>query len=261
LITPWISSLPEVSAAYFLIAHGSRDPRSRQGLEACATLVRQQLAVYGTLEQPVPYVGTGVLEFGEQPLAVQISTFATAVARDGIRQVFLVPLFLVAGNHVNQDLPEAIHQAQLHIPESVSLQLCPFLGSHPEMGLLVQERMNDVHGCDRWVLLAHGTRRPGGNPAIDTLAAQVGALSAYWATAPTLEDQIQTLSGLAPQRIGIVPYFLFTGSIIDTIRDRVIQLSSKFPALDCHLTQPLNPSPSLAKLLLDRCTLASSVPQ
>jgi sirohydrochlorin cobaltochelatase len=260
LLTPWIGSLSEDSAAYFLIAHGSRDPRSRQGLEACATLVREQLAVHGTLEQPVPCVGTGVLEFGEQPLAVQISTFAATTARNGICQVFLIPLFLVSGNHVNQDLPEAIHQAQSQIPAGVSLRLCPFLGSHPDIALLVRERMQETR-CDRWILLAHGTRRSGGNGAIDTLAVQLGAMSAYWATAPTLEEQIQALSETTPQRIGIVPYFLFTGSIIDTIGDRVVQLRAKFSALDFHLTQPLNPSPLLARLLLDRCTLASSVPQ
>ncbi|WP_404783434.1 sirohydrochlorin chelatase [Altericista sp. CCNU0014] len=252
--------MSEISAAYFLIAHGSRDPRSRQGLEACATLVRNNLAAHGTLKQPVPYVGTGVLEFGEQPLAVQIAAFAAAVARDGIRQVFLIPLFLVAGNHVNRDLPEAIHQARSDMPESISLQLCPFLGSHPSMAQLLQERMNELR-CDRWILLAHGTKRPGGNPAIDALATQLGAASAYWATAPTLEARLRSFSGGTPLRVGILPYFLFTGSIIDSIGDRVAQLRAEYSELDLHLARPLNPSPLLATLLLDRCTRTSSVPQ
>jgi sirohydrochlorin cobaltochelatase len=246
-------------AAYFLIAHGSRDGRSRQGLQACATFVSQYLAEDQALPSPQPLVGTGVLEFGEQPLAVQIATFAKAAANAGIRQVFLLPLFLVSGNHVNQDLPEAIYQAQAQIPANVSLTLCPFLGSHPQIALLVQERMGEVPlPCDRWILLAHGTRRLGGNPAIDALATQLGAIPAYWANAPTLETQLQTLASSSTQRIGIFPYFLFTGRTIDAIGQQVLQLQSTFPSLDLQLTHPLNPSPLLAKLLLDRCTAVSS---
>ena len=126
------------------------------------------------------------------------------------------------------------------------------------MGQAVQARMSEVLPCDRWILLAHGSKRPDGNQPIDTLAAQLEIAPAYWATAPALEDQIKALHQLGAQRIGIAPYFLFAGRITDAIEANVVQLKSKFTSLDLQMTQPLNPSPLLAKLLLDCCTAISA---
>jgi sirohydrochlorin cobaltochelatase len=256
------------ASAYFLIAHGSRDPRSRQALEACVLLVRQELAANDALVNPWPLVGSGVLEFGDRPLAEQIATFAQAAARDGVQKVYLLPLFLMPGNHVQQDLPDAIQQAQAQTASDIDLVLCPSLGSHPDLGQLVQERMAENH-CDRWLLLAHGTRRTGGNAPIAALADQLGAVPSYWSTEPSLETQLQAIAShqesaevssqlASPQRVGIVPYFLFTGSIIDAIGETVSQLRSKFPKLELQITHPLNPSPLLAKLLLERCSPISA---
>jgi sirohydrochlorin cobaltochelatase len=248
--------LPE-SSAYFLIAHGSRDPRSRRALEACAMFVRQALDPSQSLEQAWPFVGSGVLEFGDRPLAVQIETFAKTASRDGVRQIFLLPLFLMSGNHVNQDLPEAMQGAQHHsVPELI---LCPHLGSHPDIHSLVRDRMNETP-CDRWILLAHGTRRSYGNQSVEILAEQLNATPAFWATKPDLETQLETLvGGNIHQRVGIVPYFLFTGSIIDVISKDIHRLKSRFSALDLQMTQPLNPSAQMAKLLLDRCASVSAL--
>lgn len=250
------------ASAYFLIAHGSRDPRSRQALEACVLLVRQELAANEALANPWPLVGSGVLEFGDRSLSEQIATFAQTAARDGVQKVYLLPLFLMMGNHVQQDLPDAIQQAQEQLSPSVNLVLCPSLGSHPDLGQLIQERMAENH-CDRWLLLAHGTRRIGGNAPIADLADRLGAVPSYWSTEPSLETQLQEIAGsssqqVVPQRVCIMPYFLFTGSIIDAIGETVSQLRAKFPKLELQMTHPLNPSPLLAKLLLDRCTSVSA---
>jgi sirohydrochlorin cobaltochelatase len=247
--------LTQALSAYFLISHGSRDARSHQGLEACAALVRQCLA------NPNPMVGTGVLEFGDRPLAIQIADFAKAAATAGVRQIFLLPLFLAAGNHVLKDLPEAIEQAKAQINADITLTLCSALGSHPQLSQLIQMRMGEVLPCDRWILLAHGTRRPEGNQPIDSIASELGVVAACWAISPTLEKPIQTLKELGAERIGIVPYFLFAGRITDAIEAHVVELQSKFKDLDLHLTQPLNPSPLLAKLLVDCCATRSDLPQ
>jgi sirohydrochlorin cobaltochelatase len=255
------NDLSGVPAAYFLIAHGSRDARAYQGLEATAEFVRQHL-MSPSSSQNIPLVGTGVLEFGNRPLASQIADFARAAAATGVRQVFLLPLFLAAGNHVLQDLPEAIAEAKSKLlGKAVSLKLCPALSTHPHLAQLVRNRMNDLLPCDRWILLAHGTRRSEGNQPIDALAAQLGIVPAYWAISPTLEAPIQTLQQLGAQRIGIVPYFLFPGRITDAIEAHIVELRSKFSTLDLQITQPLNPSPLLAKLLVDCCVAHSELPQ
>ncbi|MGB8701250.1 MAG: CbiX/SirB N-terminal domain-containing protein, partial [Thermosynechococcaceae cyanobacterium] len=213
-------------SAYFLIAHGSRDPRSRQALEACATLVRQQLADHSSLAQAWPFVGAGVLEGGEAPLSVQMATFANTAARNSIHRIFLMPLFLMSGNHVNDDLPAAVSLAQDTLSQlncSVDLVLCPHLGSHPQIAALVRSQREGLM-CDHWVMLAHGTRRPGGNAAFEALAVQLNAMPAYWAMEPTLEMQLRTLTPDTPQTVGVMPYFLCAGSIVDAICTEVDRL-------------------------------------
>jgi sirohydrochlorin cobaltochelatase len=255
------NDLSGVPVAYFLIAHGSRDARAYQGLEATAEFVRQHL-MSSSSSQSVPLVGTGVLEFGDRPLASQIADFTRAAAATGVHQVFLLPLFLAAGNHVLQDLPEAIAEAESKlVGETVCLTLCASLSSHPNLSQLVRNRMDDLSPCDRWILLAHGTRRPEGNQPIDVLAAQLGIVPAYWAIEPTLETPIQTLQQLGAGRIGIVPYFLFPGRITDTIEAHIVELRSKFSTLDLQIAQPLNPSPLLAQLLVDCCVAHPELPQ
>lgn len=243
------------SRGYFLIAHGSRDVRSLQGLEACADLVRHRLRLESSLIPASPWVGMGTLEFGEQPLNDQIEAFAKAVVPDGIRQIVLIPLFLSAGRHVNEDVPAAVRVAQQNLTDAcnVELTLCPYLGSHPEIGLLLQDKMKEMH-CDRWILLAHGTRYPGSNHLLQTLASQVNAAPAFWTMSPNLEAQLEAFPHDRPLRVGIVPYFLFEGRIIDAIHTAVDSLRSKFVNLDLHLLPPLNPSDYLAQLLLD-CAL------
>ena len=251
-------SIPSQSepSAYFLIAHGSRDPRSRLALEACVLMVRQELVNRREGTNLWPQVGSGVLEFGDRPLSEQIQAFAEGARRDGIHRVFLMPLFLMLGNHVQQDLPAAVEQAQAQLSIKMNLVLCPPLGSHPHLEHLVLERMAEQH-CDQWILMAHGTRRPDGNATVAALADRVGALPTYWSTEPSLETQLQAIPETA--QVGIMPYFLFTGSITDAIRDKANQLQSQFPHLNLHMMPPLNPSPLLAQLLLDQCPLGLAV--
>lgn len=251
------------SSAYFLIAHGSRDARSRQALEACTLLVRQELANHSDWANPWPQVGNGVLEFGDRPLSEQIHTFAEAADQDGIRKVYLLPLFLMMGNHVQEDLPEAVSKARSlmssEVRQRVELVLCPALGTHPDIPQLLRERMAELP-CDRWLLIAHGTRRSGGNAPIAALADHLGALPAYWSTEPSLETQLSTHLQNQPNpqapdalRVGILPYFLFTGSLMDAMGEAVSELQIKFPTLQLEMMPPLNPSPLLAKLLLNLC--------
>ena len=219
-------------------------------------MVRQELVNRREGTSLWPQVGSGVLEFGDRPLSEQIRAFAEGACRDGIHRIFLMPLFLMMGNHVKQDLPEAVDQARSQLSPKVNLVLCPPLGTHPHLETLVLERMAE-QDCDQWILMAHGTRRPGGNAPIAALADRVGALPTYWSTEPSLETQLQTIPETA--QVGIVPYFLFTGSITDAISDKTHELQSQFPQLRLHMMSPLNPSPLLAQLLLDQCLSESGV--
>ncbi len=85
-----------MKTAVILFAHGSRDPLWRKPMEAVA----QRLAA----RSPGTPVRCAYLELTEPDLP----TAASELAGLGLRQVSVVPMFLGAGRHVREDLPQIV---------------------------------------------------------------------------------------------------------------------------------------------------------
>lgn len=201
---------------------------------------------------PLPLVGMGVLELAPLSLHEQLLEFAEPVIAQGYQTLQLVPLFLLPGVHVMEDIPAEVAIAQQQLGQRLTIQITPHLGSHPH---LVQLFMAfDLPGYAR-IVVAHGSRRPGGNDPVEALATQQGASPAYWAMEPTVETQILTLINKGCQRIVIAPYFLFAGSITDAIARQVDALQAQFPAVQFCWMQPLGPTPAVAQLILELINL------
>lgn len=285
-----MSTAPLPTTAYLLVCHGSRDPRPGQAVERLAQFVREALetqvgsvtskprpaqgtrVVTGRFDrlpslaqaphdQPqghgggrryvhyLPLVGTACLETGTLPLHQQIVDFGRRAAAAGVTEIRVVPIFLLRGVHVLTDLPAEVQAAQGMLPE-VTLKITAPLGDHPGLKAVVQERLQSTT-ADTWLLLAHGSRRPEGNRSVQSLAQSLGGSVAYWAVPPHLDTQIIHLIQQGVQRLAILPYFLFTGTITDTLTQRTEELAERFPGLGIHLLPPLGPSPRLAHLVVD----------
>jgi sirohydrochlorin ferrochelatase len=162
----------------------------------------------------------------------------------------VLPLFLLSGVHVMSDIPAELAIAQQTLAPMVSLRRTSHLGSHPGLARLVAERMAAIP-VETWVLLAHGSRRPGANEAIAAFAHRLGATAAYWAAGSTLEEALRTLKSLGIKTVGIFPHFLFAGGITEAIAQTVNRLALQFPTMSLHLSTPLDVSPDLADLLVD----------
>jgi sirohydrochlorin ferrochelatase len=121
-----------------------------------------------------------------------------------------------------------------------------------------QKNMTEQHpNLEAWVLLSHGSRRPQGNAAAEAIAAQVGAVAAYWSVEPSLATCLAQLERQGKRRIGILPYVLFAGGLTDAIAAQVRQHQRTSPHLHLALGQPLDHDPHLitwlaAWLLADR---------
>lgn len=76
-----------------LFAHGSRDARWREPVEAVARRVAER--------DPAAQVACAYLELVEPDLP----TAAAQMVRDGAAEIRVVPLFLGIGKHVREDLP------------------------------------------------------------------------------------------------------------------------------------------------------------
>lgn len=210
-----------------------------------------------------PMVGTASLECSQFPLHIQIQQFCHSLrspakpvptggnpAQAEPQVVILLPLFLLPGVHVMVDLPAEVAQAQAQLGSSVHLMIAPYLGSHPGMLQILSQQIAEL-SVDAWILLTHGSRRPGANQTIQTLAKQVGAIPAFWTNEPSLETRCEELLQLGCRTIAVLPYFLFPGGTTDAIAHQVKALADSYPNLRLHLTPPLAVGPDLTHLLLE----------
>lgn len=243
-------------SAYLLVSHGSRDSRPDAAIAQLITQLQHQIAPHTPQngQDFVPLIAAATLELADQPLHRQIEQIAYLASTEGYTQLKLLPLFLLPGVHVMEDIPAEIEQAEqllAHSPAAdITLYCCPYLGSHAELVQILQTTQQQVE-TDAWILLSHGSRRPGGNQPIEPLANQIQAAPAYWSVDPQLVHQVEQLIEQGQRRIGILPYFLFAGGITDAIADVVTDLAQRYPQVSLQLAPVLNDQASLVPYLVD----------
>lgn len=236
--------------AYLLVFHGSLDPRPQASLERLAELVSQSQTRSEATSWAKPMVGTASLELSPVPLHQQIKEFAVRALPFGYTNIQVVPLFLLPGVHVMEDIPTEVTLAQQALGQEAQIDLRPYLGNNPGLEHLLATQLAAIK-AEAWILLAHGSRRAGSKQQVEAMATRLEAISAYWAVPPSLELRVQELVSAGHQQIGILPYFLFAGGITDAIAQSVAQLKVQFPSTDFRLAEPLGASPELADLIGD----------
>ncbi len=214
-----------------------------------ATLPRPQR----TALSPAAIVGTAVLECSPLSLKQQIYEFAQRVKAAGIRQLKLVPVFLMAGVHVMDDIPAEVSAAQQLLGGEIELSLCDHLGSRPALRDLLQQRLATLPQTGQ-LMVAHGSRRRNGNRTIEFLARRLGVDVAYWSVPPDIESQAIALMQQGAQTVTILPYFLFSGGITDAIAHRTEELAERFPKVKFRLLPPLGASADLADIVVKLVT-------
>lgn len=243
-------------SAYLLVSHGSRDPRPDAAIAQLITQLQHQIAPHTPQDSQnfVPLIGAATLELADEPLHRQIEQMAYLASTEGYTQLKLLPLFLLPGVHVMEDIPAEIQQAQqllLHSPAAdIALHCSPYLGSHAELVQILQTTQRQAE-MDAWILLSHGSRRPGGNQPIEQLANIIQAAPAYWSVDPQLAHQVEQLIEQGHRRIGILPYFLFAGGITDAIATLVNELAQRHPQVTFQLAPVLSDQAALLPYLID----------
>jgi len=247
--------------AYLLVSHGSRDPRQEIAMQQLANLVNNKLesnlqrSIIGGVVSPprCKLVGTAYLELKPEPLHEQIKRFAESALASGYNRLKILPLFLLPGVHVMEDIPGEVALAQQALGEDIII-LQPYLGSHAGVQqLLAKQIAQSSENCHNqaWILLTHGSRRPGSKKQVEAMAANLGVVVAYWSVAPSLESRVKELVSAGYEKINILPYFLFAGGITDAIARSSQELKLQFPAVRFQLAEPLGASAELADLIWD----------
>jgi sirohydrochlorin cobaltochelatase len=259
-----------LASAYLLVSHGSRDPRPQIAVEQLAFLLSQKLArqpaTYRSTHFPLnieqksqtktvlrsqqaPLVETACLELAPVPLYVRIEECARKARERGLESLQILPLFLLPGVHVREDIPKEVAIAQQALEGTIKLELRSYLGIYPDIIHILERKLEKVPAQAK-ILLSHGSRRQGANKSCEAIAARLNAVTAYWSVYPSLAEQVTLLAEAGAESIAILPYFLFQGGITDAIASQVQQLQTAFPKTKLHLGEPLGATEELADLIL-----------
>lgn len=222
-------------------------------------LLASPLVKTSVVLESIPMVGTACLELSPIPLSEQIYEFGTRVAAAGAKELKLLPIFLMRGVHVKEDIPEEVETARTLLSENtIKLTLCPHLGNHSKIDDTLANRLS-ADASTHTLLVAHGSRRPKGNQAIKRLGERLNVPVAYWSTPPDIETQVISLMQKGGQKITILPYFLFPGGITDAITHRTEELAERFPSVEFRLLPTLGATEEVANLTVELC-LSEALP-
>lgn len=257
------------ASAYLLVTHGSRNPHYQIAVEKLAQMVRQQLNLkyvsdgeqknshgssLAVSKMQSHLLGTSSLELASEPLHKSIEDFAFRAKAIGYQQVIILPLFLLNGVHVQEDIPTQVKLARQVLDDSIKVKLLPYLGSYPDLSnILLTEKSLSLPSQGK-ILLSHGSRLPHANQSMEKLASQLGGVAAFWSTKPSLDDQVEFLVAKGNQEIAILPFFLFNGGITEAIASQVQELQAKFPKQKILLGQSLGVSKELGAIIASALT-------
>ncbi|SDH46166.1 sirohydrochlorin chelatase [Alteribacillus bidgolensis] len=240
--------------AVLFIGHGSRKREGNENILSFVEKVKQTI--------DVPIVETGFLEFA----APTISDGIDACVKRGADNVALVPIMFFPAGHSKIHIPHAMDEAKEKYP-NVRFTYGRPIGIHPEMVNILQEKLADETmlpeegDADTAVLLVgRGSSDADANSELfklsrlltEKLDHQVVEISYIGVTKPTVEEGVNRLSRLGAKRIIMVPYFFFSGILVDRMDEKLSAFETEYPGLDFSMTKPIGFHPRLEIILEER---------
>lgn len=120
--------------AMLVMVHGSPRPVANNDMFAVVEVLRER-GVY-------PIVEVGFMEINEPSIPEAIAR----CVEQGAERVIAVPYFLHTGNHVTDDLPGLLEEAQAQYPH-VQFLMGDYLGHDPLLVDVIAERVAEAHGA------------------------------------------------------------------------------------------------------------------
>jgi sirohydrochlorin ferrochelatase len=238
--------------ALLLVGHGSR---SGQGVAAY-----WEFADVLQSEAPELRLGCGFIELAEPGLDAAIDQLVEA----GATSVVAVPLVLLGAGHMKNDGPAALARARDR-HGAVEFAYARDLGIHPAPLDVATERL--AAATTGWpaeatavVVVSRGSSDPDANADLFKVSRLLwDSRAAEWVEAafvslapPSVPDALERCRRLGAARIAVVPYFLFTGILVDRISDQAREWATEHPEMEVRTGLELGADRRLARLVLER---------
>jgi sirohydrochlorin cobaltochelatase len=234
-----------------LVGHGSRDAAGNSEIERFTQQWRER--------RPDQRIELCFIEFAD----VLLDDGLINAARNS-QHVVVVPLILNAAGHVKMEIPEHIEAARARFPHC-AIHYAPHLGACDEILSILKRRlataMNSFDMPDPAttgvVLLGRGSSDRQANGEVAKMARWLQEDTRYelidiaftGITYPRLERVVQRQVKLGMMQIAVLPYYLFTGTLIERIRRQVARLQQQFPQVLFHCGDYFGFEPEIFALL------------
>lgn len=220
-----------------LVGHGSRNEAGNREIEAFAKQWQEQNSQWKIdlcfIELATPLLDEGLSR-----------------AAESADRVIVVPLILNAAGHVKEEIPEFIEAAAEQYPK-VEFRYATNLGPNDAVLAVMKRSLRKVLAGMNFpdprktgvVLLARGSSDRHANGDVAMMArwiyeeAEVEQMDIAFTgiTHPRLESVVQRQIDSGMTQIAVLPYYLFTGSLIERIRKQVDQLQQHCPEIQWGL--------------------------
>ena len=241
--------------AVLFVGHGSR-------LEAGNEEVRQFVEQTKTYIDPALLVETCFLEFASPNIEDGIQL---CVER-GADEVHVIPIILLHAGHSKMHIPAETEHAREHFPD-VRFTYGQTIGIHEEIFEILKSRLTEVgfnpdekHDDTAILLIARGGSDPYANGDFykitrllwEKLDVPIVESAFMGVTTPSVEQGIERCIRLGAKKIVMLPYFLFTGVLMERMAKMVQQFTEQFEDVDFLLANYFGYHPNLKKVLLER---------
>ena len=216
-----------------LVGHGSRAQQGNDEIEAFANHWRAQ--------HPEWHIDVCFIEFAEVLLDAGFD-----VAAKNSNKVIVVPLILNAAGHVKMEVPEHLAKARLRHPE-VEFLYAPHIGAGDAVLSIMKRSLKNVMASldmpdpksTGVIILGRGSSDRIANGEVAKMARWLWEESQHelidiaftGITYPRLETAVQRQIKLGMTQVCILPYYLFTGTLITRIDKQVAHLQAQYPQI------------------------------
>lgn len=237
-----------------LVGHGSREQNGNDEIETFAAEWRKS-RVNDRIE-------VCFIEFADVTLDAGM-----AKAAKGSKRVIVVPLILGAAAHVKMEVPHHIEHAREHHP-GVEFIMAKHLGATDKvLQALKSELSKAMLALDApdakntgVVLLARGSSDRIANGEIAKMARwlfeetghEMVDLAFTGITSPKVETVVQRQVACGMKQVIVLPYYLYTGVLINRIAKQVARLEKQYPTVSFALGRYIGFDEAIYALLDER---------
>ena len=216
-----------------LVGHGSRE-------ESGNVEIREFVAQWRA-RQPGWRIEVCFIEFA--PPSLHDGLIAAA---QGARRVLVLPLILNAAGHVKMEIPEAIEHARAHCPGTPFLYGPHLTACDPILAILKRRLRRAMNALDMpdptttgVILLGRGSSDRAANGDMAKMARwlqeagdhELVDLAFTGITFPRLERVVQRQALIGMRQIVVLPYYLYTGTLMQRIHRQVEHLRAQYPQI------------------------------